>query len=95
MAEGKYAPDSGDANCRRGYCLIPLRNNKIAAIIWRRQALGDACAKADIVISHIRVERGCLEPQLVVTPVQISRDGGMLIWIMENKLNIRRVNTDG
>lgn len=95
VAEGKYAPDSGDANCRRGYCLIPLRNNKIAAIIWRRQALGDACAKADIVISHIRVERGCLEPQLVVTPVQISRDGGMLIWIMENKLNIRRVNTDG
>ncbi|XDZ64729.1 ComEC/Rec2 family competence protein [Alphaproteobacteria bacterium LSUCC0684] len=96
LAEAQYAPESDQSTCQFGYCLIPTSHDTTTAVIWRQQGFAEACDAADIVISHVRAERGsCDHARIIVTPTELERDGGILIRIEQNGLIVRKVNTGG
>ncbi|CAI8363531.1 MAG: ComE operon protein 3 [SAR116 cluster bacterium MED-G04] len=102
FATAQYAPDADGSECRRGYCLIPVKGtgqspgeDKRIALVWRRFALTDACREADLVLAHVDALYPCSDGTAIIDPAGISTSGGILGYSDEAGFRLESVNKDG
>ncbi|WP_420404787.1 ComEC/Rec2 family competence protein [Nisaea sp.] len=54
----------------------------IGTVTWSSsaQSLGDDCLKADILVTRIRVPKGCIRPRLIFGPRELRPGGSIAVW---------------
>ena len=85
--------DASAHDCRRGYCLIAMADERYAAYVFRRHALTDACRKADLVIAWVEALYPCRSGALLIDRKTLSRRGGSLVYERQGRLDAVFVNT--
>lgn len=95
--EGEFAalPDMAGASCSRDLCMVdlPVRHGAPVRLLATRttlrlpwQALTQACARADIVISDRRLPRGCTPRWAKLDRPALGAMGGALIMLDEHRV---------
>ena len=95
--EGDFAalPDMAGATCSRDLCMVdlPVRGGTPVRLLATRttlrlpwQALTQACARADIVISDRRLPRGCTPRWAKLDRPALGAMGGALIMLGDRRL---------
>lgn len=83
--------DSGHA-CHRGYCLITMKDNKYAAIVFARHAMTQACRDADLVIAFVEALYPCRGEAVLIDRHYLAMNGGVLIYNRSGKLLAESIN---
>jgi competence protein ComEC len=72
-----------EIRCDEFGCTARAPNGVLVAASSRIEALGEDCARADIVVSAVPTRRLCKQPKLVIDRFDIARAGGYAIWFGE------------
>ena len=86
--------DSGHI-CHRGYCLITMKDNKHAAIVFARHAMTPACRDAALVIAFVDALYPCRGGAVLIDRHYLATHGGVLIFNRSGKLMVESVNKRG
>lgn len=81
----------GDLRCDAAGCLWD-RDGLLISLGGRAEALAGDCARADIVITGLRVARWCKPGLLAVTGETLARDGALFLrWSADGRLQVDSV----
>jgi competence protein ComEC len=74
------APKDG-IRCDEWSCIARGRDGEIIAAVTRADALGEDCARADIVLSAIPTRHACVGPKLAIDRFDVARNGAYAVWL--------------
>lgn len=96
VARGLYVRSHADSDCARGYCLVPIDDGAVAALVWDAAAVDAVCRQADLVLVLAEVPRGCQSGAMLIDRAEMLAGGGILIYADDARgvFYTRRVNTD-
>ncbi|HEY5047146.1 MAG TPA: ComEC/Rec2 family competence protein [Rhizomicrobium sp.] len=84
------ADSSRGVRCDAYGCIAKSPSRRVVALTLRRDALGEDCAVADIVVSAVPVRGHCTGPQIVIDRFDVVRNGAYAVWLGE-KIRVETV----
>ena len=95
VARGLYVRRHADSDCDSGYCLVPISDGAVAALVWDAEAVDAVCRQADLVLVMAAVSRGCQSGAMLIDRTEMLASGGMLIYAdsVRGVFYTRQVNT--
>ncbi len=89
----KWAPDDldGPLSCDASGCLYRAPSGQLAALVRAPDALGEDCARADVVVSAVPVFGRCKGPETVIDRFDLWREGAHALWFTASGVRIETV----
>ena len=86
------AQPANGVRCDAYGCIARRQNDIRIAIDWRRDALAEDCASADVVVSAVPARGSCKGPRIVIDRFDILRNGAYALWLGSHDIRVETVN---
>jgi len=93
MPQQAIATHSDGIRCDAFSCVGRTKMGLHIAIVSRRDALGEDCAAADVVISTVPTRGVCADPKLVIDRFDVAGNGAYAVWL-DGKITYETVQQD-
>jgi competence protein ComEC len=84
------ATADGRLRCDPRGCVLRVGGVAVA-LAWHRAALGEDCARAEVVISPLPLGAGCEGPAVVADRAALSRGGVHALWLRDGRARVETV----
>ena len=80
-ADAAVANRNDGVDCDALGCIAKAREGSRIALVLKPEALGEDCARSDVVVSAVPVRRACKGPKLVFDVFDLARSNGYAVWL--------------